>query len=55
MNHFSSPQEEALEIAILTRRKILSESPEAYTIIRSCFVIAENLSKIEDLTWINGE
>jgi len=52
---FESPQQEALEIALETRRKILEGKTNILEIIRRCFVVANNLSKKEDLKWIKCE
>ena len=52
---YNSPQEEALELALSTRLKIIEPNPDILSIVRACFVIANNLSKGEDLDWIEGE
>jgi hypothetical protein len=54
---FSSPKEEALEIAYQTRRRILvgnTTGGDAVSILRACLVIARNLNK-EDTEWISQE
>jgi hypothetical protein len=52
---FSSPREEALEIAIQTRRDILSAKSDASTILRACLLIANDLSKKDTADWIFQE
>jgi len=52
---FSSPREEALEIAFQTRKKILSGEGDVVSILRACLVIANNLHKEEDMNWIRKE
>lgn len=44
---FSSPREEALEIAINTRRKIIEGKENPIAVIRSCLVISDTLNKNE--------
>ena len=52
---FENPQEEALEIALETRRKLLSGVEDIIQILRSCLVISENLAKKDDIRWIKSE
>jgi len=52
---FSSPREEALEIAYQTRKDILQGKQEASSILRACLVVADNLNKIEMKNWIDSE
>jgi hypothetical protein len=52
---FDSPREEALEIAITTRNKILDEKLNTVAILRSCLVIAESLGKKQESHWIKRE
>jgi hypothetical protein len=52
---FSSPKEEALEIAIQTRKDILEGKKDAISTLRSCLVIAEDLNKKEEEQWIKAE
>lgn len=52
---YNSPQEEALELALSTRLKIVEGTSDILSIVRACFIIANNLSKEEDLKWIEGE
>ena len=52
---YNSPQEEALELALSIRMKIIENGIDVLSIVRACFIIANNLSKNEDLKWIEGE
>lgn len=52
---FSSPREEALEIAYHARKDILSGNDNAAKILRSCLVIANDLNKTDTVNWINQE
>nr|MDO8100098.1 hypothetical protein [Candidatus Njordarchaeota archaeon] len=52
---FSSPRDEALEIAYRTREAILDGKSDVVSVLRSCSVIASNLKKTEVQTWINSE
>lgn len=52
---FSSPREEALEIAYQSRKDILSGKIEVVSLLRQCLVIAENLKKKKDEEWIFSE
>ena len=52
---FSSPREEALKIGYDTRKKILEGSRDAVSIVRSCLVIANILSKKEMENWCLDE
>lgn len=52
---FESPQEEALEIAIETRKKILDGEEDIISVLRRCLVVANNISKEKDIEWIKGE
>ena len=52
---FSSPREEALEMAYDTRKKILEGSRNAVSIVRSCLVIANILNKYEMENWCLDE
>jgi hypothetical protein len=51
----SSPREEALEIALQTRRDILSKGINPATILRACLLIAHDLGKVKAVDWINKE
>jgi hypothetical protein len=51
----SSPREEALEIALQTRRDILSKETDPATILRACLLIAHDLGKETAANWINKE
>ncbi|MFB3889973.1 MAG: hypothetical protein ACE14S_10815 [Candidatus Bathyarchaeia archaeon] len=51
----SSPREEALEIALQTRRDVLSKEPDPAIILRACLVIAHDLGKKTVIDWINKE
>ena len=48
---FSSPREEALEIAHNTRKRILEGNKDVVSIVRSCLVIANILNKKEIEKW----
>ena len=50
-----TPKEEALEIAIKTRDKLLEENPNTSAIIQGCFVVASSLGDTENLKWISDE
>ncbi len=52
---FSSPREEALEIAYQSRKDILENKRDAVSLLRACLVIAKNLNKTTDEEWINCE
>ena len=52
---FSSPREEALEIAYQTRRDILAGKVDAVAVLRACSAIASCLNKKLFLNWINKE
>lgn len=52
---FSSPREEALEIALQTRKGILEGKLNAVSVLRACLVIANNLSKTDDEKWLRSE
>jgi len=52
---FSSPREEALEIAIQTRKNILESKRDVVSTLRSCLVIASNLNKKDDIKWLRLE
>lgn len=52
---FESPREEALEIAVRTRNKILEQKMDTVAILRSCSVIAELLDKKQENYWIARE
>lgn len=54
-NKINSPQEDALEIALTTRKKIIEGNSDILEVIRACFIVASDLSKKEDLEWIEGE
>jgi hypothetical protein len=52
---FSSPREEALEIALQTRTEIRSGKIDATSTLRSCLIVATNLNKSDKETWIKSE
>lgn len=52
---FSSPREEALDIALQTRKDILSGKADPVSSLRACLVIAINLNKKEKEEWIKLE
>lgn len=52
---FSSPREEALEIAYQTRKNILDGKQDASSILRACSVIANDLNKTDAISWIKSE
>jgi len=52
---FTSPREEALEIAYQTRKDILQGKRDASSTLRACLVIAENLNKTDIKEWIKSE
>jgi hypothetical protein len=52
---FSSPREEALEIAYQTRKDILAGKSDPVVILRACLVIANDLAKKSAIEWINQE
>jgi len=52
---FSSPREEALEIAYQTRKSILAGKSDPVAVLRSCLVIAQDLAKKSAIEWINQE
>lgn len=52
---FSSPREEALEIAYNTRKDLLNGTQDGVSLLRSCLVVANNLNNIEDEKWIKSE
>lgn len=52
---FSSPREEALELAYQTRKAILAANSDPVAILRACLVIANDLSKGSMVEWVNQE
>lgn len=52
---FSSPREEALEIAYQTRKDILEGKRDAVSVLRACLVIATALNKNDAKKWIMQE
>jgi hypothetical protein len=52
---FSSPREEALEIAIQTRKDLLEGKRDTASVLRACLVIANSLNKVDDKKWIMSE
>lgn len=52
---FSSPREEALEIAYQTRKDILAGKSDPVAVLRACLVIASDLGKKSAIEWINQE
>lgn len=52
---FSSPREEALKIALETRKGILEGKRDAESVLRACLVIAKNLNKNNESNWISLE
>ena len=52
---FASPREEALEIALQTRKDILAGKNDSISILRACLLIANDLSKKAAIEWINNE
>lgn len=52
---FSSPREEALEIAYQTRKAILASTSDPIAILRACLVIASDLSKSSMIEWVEQE
>ena len=52
---YSSPREEALEIALKTRRDILSREDDPVTVLRACLIIAHDLGKKFFVDWIKLE
>ena len=52
---FSSPREEALEIAIQIRKDILEGKRDVVSTLRSCLVIATNLNKKDEEEWLISE
>ena len=52
---FSSPREEALDIAIETRKGILGGKRDTASVLRACLVIADNLNKTDDGKWLMSE
>jgi hypothetical protein len=55
VKRYSSREEEALELSISTRTKILSGNYKSVAVIRSCYTIAEILGLNEDLSWLSFE
>jgi len=52
---FSSPREEALTVAMNTRKRILEGEGKAVDVLRACSVIANTLTKADDRKWITNE
>jgi len=52
---FSSPREEALEIAYQTRKNILVGNANTVSVLRACLVIANSLNKDDEVKWITQE
>lgn len=52
---FTSPREEAFEIAFDTRKSILDENIDTVSVLRSCLVISTNLNKNDITNWIKLE
>lgn len=52
---FSSPREEALEISLIARKKILNNQGDAISILRACLVIATILNKKDKEKWVTKE
>lgn len=55
LRKFSSPREEALEIANTARKSLLDGKSDIVSLLRSCLVVSKNLKKIEEEKWINYE
>jgi len=55
LRKFSSPREEALEIAYTARKNLLDGTRDAVSLLRSCLVVATNLNRSEDEKWIKSE
>lgn len=53
--NFTSPREEALEIAYTTRKYLLNDTKDAVSLLRSCLAVATNLNRSEDEKWIKFE
>jgi hypothetical protein len=52
---FSSPREEALDIAYQTRKSILAGKSDPVAVLRACLVIANDLAKKPAVEWISSE
>lgn len=52
---FSSPREEALDIAYQSRKSILDGTSDPVAVLRACLVIANDLAKKSAIEWINQE
>jgi hypothetical protein len=52
---FETPEDEALEIAINTRSKILDGRYNPVAVVRSCYTVAEYLQRNDDLSWLFNE
>lgn len=52
---YSSSREEALEIALHTRRSLLQSKPDVVSILRACYLIATNLNNKDAINWIQCE
>lgn len=55
LRKFSSPREEALEIACTARKNLLDDTKDVVSLLRSCLVVATNLDRSEDEEWIKAE
>jgi len=54
-NKFSSPREEALEIARDAMKAIVKDDEDAVSTLRACLIIASTLNKEDDKKWIKQE
>jgi hypothetical protein len=52
---FSSPREEALDIAYTTRKNLLDAKMNVISLIRACLAVASNLNKSADEKWLKSE
>jgi len=55
LRKFSSPREEALEIAYTARKNLLDGKSDVESLLRSCLVVSTNLNKIQEEKWIEYE
>lgn len=53
--NFTSPREEALEIAYNARKDLLNDTKDVVSLLRSCLAVATNLNRSEDEKWIKSE
>ena len=52
---YRTPQEEALDVAMRVRDRIVNGERDSVSLLRQCLIVSQNLGKIEDTRWIFRE